>query len=121
MVVETPISPGLAGEDLLTVSVGGCLPPEAVSRRGKAPDVAVNGPLGAQFLVWEYATCDRRHLLGINPFDQPNVAESKTNTSRILADGHPRSPRPSGGPVQVYADPATLPEPPPWRGRCERW
>ena len=53
------------------------------------PDVAVNGPLGAQFLAWEYATAIAGRVLGINPFDQPNVTESKENTNRILADGLP--------------------------------
>jgi hypothetical protein len=76
---------------------------------GIAPDLAVNGPLGAQFLAWEYATAIAGHLIGINPFDQPNVAESKANTSRILTEGAPGS-RPAfqAGPVEVYADAATL-------------
>ena len=33
-------------------------------------------------MVWEYATAVAGWVLGINPFDQPNVAESKHNTSR---------------------------------------
>jgi glucose-6-phosphate isomerase len=44
----------------------------------------VTGPLGAQFLVWEYATAVAGKVLGINPFDQPNVTESKENTARYL-------------------------------------
>ena len=44
----------------------------------------VTGPLGAQFLVWEYATAIAGLLLGIDPFDQPNVAESKENTGALL-------------------------------------
>ena len=43
------------------------------ARRRRRPDVAVNGPLGAQFLAWEYATAVAGRVLGINPFDQPNV------------------------------------------------
>ncbi len=31
-------------------------------------------------------------MLGINPFDQPNVTESKDNTNRILAEGLPDEP-----------------------------
>jgi glucose-6-phosphate isomerase len=45
---------------------------------------SVSGSLGAQFLLWEYATAVAGRVLGINPFDQPNVAESKENTQRIL-------------------------------------
>lgn len=42
--------------------------------------------LGAEFFRWEVATAAAGALLGINPFDQPNVAESKENTSRLLAE-----------------------------------
>ncbi|MFN2624823.1 MAG: glucose-6-phosphate isomerase [Mycobacteriales bacterium] len=50
-----------------------------------ATGTGVTGPLGAQFLVWEYAVALAGRVLGINPFDQPNVAESKANTAEILA------------------------------------
>lgn len=40
--------------------------------------------LGAEFFRWEYATAVAGHLLGIQPFDQPNVQESKDNTNRVL-------------------------------------
>jgi len=40
--------------------------------------------LGNEFLQWEVATAAAGVLLGINPFDEPNVAESKANTARIL-------------------------------------
>lgn len=40
--------------------------------------------LGGEFFRWEYATAIAGHLLGIHPFDQPNVQESKDNTSRVL-------------------------------------
>ena len=40
--------------------------------------------LGAEFFRWELATAVAGHYLGIHPFDQPNVQESKDNTKRIL-------------------------------------
>lgn len=40
--------------------------------------------LGQEFLRWEIATATAGALLGINPFDQPNVQESKDNTKRLL-------------------------------------
>ena len=40
--------------------------------------------LGAEFFRWEFATAVAGHLLGIHPFDQPNVQESKDNTNRML-------------------------------------
>jgi glucose-6-phosphate isomerase len=40
--------------------------------------------LGAEFFVWEIATAVAGALMQINPFDQPNVQESKDNTNRLL-------------------------------------
>jgi glucose-6-phosphate isomerase/transaldolase/glucose-6-phosphate isomerase len=49
--------------------------------------VDVPGPmaLGAEFLRWEVATAVAGGLIGINPFDQPNVQESKDNTKVALS------------------------------------
>jgi transaldolase/glucose-6-phosphate isomerase len=41
--------------------------------------------LGRQFLLWEAATAVTGCLMRINPFDEPNVTESKNNTTAILA------------------------------------
>ena len=63
-------------------------------RRGRpqvaAPgdEVTVAGPLGAQFLLWEYATAIAGRLLGINPFDQPDVESAKI-AARGLLDATP--------------------------------
>jgi glucose-6-phosphate isomerase len=51
---------------------------------GRGPGLSVSGPLGAQFLLWEYATAVAGRVIGINPFDQPNVQESKDNTASLL-------------------------------------
>ncbi len=40
--------------------------------------------LGGEFLRWEIATAAAGAVLGIDPFDQPNVQESKDNTKRLL-------------------------------------
>jgi glucose-6-phosphate isomerase len=40
--------------------------------------------LGGEFFRWELATAVAAHILGINPFDEPSVAESKENTHRLL-------------------------------------
>jgi len=103
VVVEHPSAPGVLGEDVLTVTVGGALGPEAVPGGGTVPHVAVNGPLGAHFLAWEYATAVAGRILGINPFDQPNVTESKDNTKHILATGLPaETPAFTDGGVRVF-------------------
>ena len=40
--------------------------------------------LGQEFFRWEFATAVAGQVLGINPFDEPNVQESKDNTLRVL-------------------------------------
>jgi glucose-6-phosphate isomerase/transaldolase/glucose-6-phosphate isomerase len=45
--------------------------------------------LGAEFFRWEFATATVGAFLNVDPFDQPNVQESKDNTNRILASGDP--------------------------------
>ncbi|SFI35407.1 MULTISPECIES: glucose-6-phosphate isomerase [Microbacterium] len=47
-------------------------------------EVLVSGSLGAQFVVWEYATAIAGRVLGINPFDQPDVESAKTATRGML-------------------------------------
>ncbi|MBO0683929.1 MAG: bifunctional transaldolase/phosoglucose isomerase [Candidatus Dormibacteraeota bacterium] len=42
--------------------------------------------LGGEMLRWELATAVAGALLGIDPFNQPNVQESKDNTKRVLAE-----------------------------------
>jgi glucose-6-phosphate isomerase len=73
------------------------------------PSLGVTGPLGAQFIGWEYATAVAGRILGINPFDQPNVTESKENTQRILAAGLPdERPVATIGAIEVYGSGAVL-------------
>jgi glucose-6-phosphate isomerase len=105
VVVETPAAPGATGEDVLTVTLGGQLGPGWPSP-GVPAHLCVNGPLGAQFLAWETATAQAGRILGINPFDQPNVAESKENTSKILASGGATHPTPlfTEGAIEVHGE-----------------
>jgi glucose-6-phosphate isomerase len=103
VVVEAPDAPGATGSDVLSVSVGGALALGVVPGDVDRPQIAVNGPLGAQFLLWEFAVAIAGRVLGIDPFNQPNVTESKDNTQHILATGQPAE-QPSfvDGPVQVF-------------------
>ena len=48
--------------------------------------------IGGEFFRWEMATAIAGHVLGINPFDQPNVQEAKDATSAILASGSEEDP-----------------------------
>ena len=42
--------------------------------------------LGGEFLRWEIATAVAGSVMGLEPFHQPNVQESKDNTNRVLAE-----------------------------------
>ncbi len=57
--------------------------------------------LGAEFLRWEIATAAAGAILGVNPFDEPNVRESKDNTTAVLREylraGRLPEPAPAGG------------------------
>ncbi|MEO6413946.1 MAG: glucose-6-phosphate isomerase [Pedococcus sp.] len=66
-------------------------------------EVAVSGPLGAQLLLWEVATAAAGSLLGINPFDQPDV-ESAKKAARALLDkgiGAAEAPAATDGAVEI--------------------
>lgn len=43
-------------------------------------------PLGAAFYLWEWTTSLICYALGVNPFDQPNVASAKKATEVALTD-----------------------------------
>ena len=89
VVVEGPDAPGFtdAGADATTVAIG----PGIDSAR-----ISTSGPLGGQMLLWEFATAIAGRLLGINPFDQPDVEAAK-KAARALLDG------PAGGPAATPA------------------
>jgi glucose-6-phosphate isomerase len=113
-------SSGKQGKGLLPVLVEGVDAPGFVD---KAENVAsatlgdsdvseiriTSGPLGAQFLLWEWATAFLGWGIHVNPFDQPNVTESKENTARLLESAGTNGlevPAPlfTDGPIEVYGD-----------------
>lgn len=71
----------------------------------------IDAPLGAQMLLWEYATAVAGRIIGINPFDQPDVESAKA-AAREMLDGGGNTPEPvfTDGPVAVYASEGWLPE-----------
>jgi transaldolase/glucose-6-phosphate isomerase len=64
--------------------------------------------IGQEFFRWEMATATAGAVLGINPFDQPNVQESKKNTNHLLEEvgraGRFSEPDPNlrEGPLEFY-------------------
>ncbi|EIE98731.1 glucose-6-phosphate isomerase [Saccharomonospora glauca] len=99
VVVESPTAPGFAdaGPDATAVAVGPSVAGSAVS---------TTGSLGALFLLWEYAVAVAGRLLGINPFDQPDVEAAKKAARALLDNPHALSgteePTAVIGPVEVY-------------------
>jgi transaldolase/glucose-6-phosphate isomerase len=58
--------------------------------------------LGQEYFRWEFATAVVGAVLRINPFDQPNVAESKANTKAVLAKGGAPSPAASAAELERF-------------------
>ncbi len=105
VVLESAANTAGAAEDTVTVLTGSAGDDDTA-------DAVVSGPLGAQFLGWEYATAVAGRVIGINPFDQPNVTESKDNTNKLLDSGLPEvSPTVTLGAVEVYAQGSALGSP----------
>ncbi|WP_109508576.1 glucose-6-phosphate isomerase [Nocardioides speluncae] len=71
----------------------------------------IDAPLGAQLLLWEYATAVAGRVIGINPFDQPDVESAKA-AARSMLDGAGAAPSPdyTDGHVQIYASGDWLPD-----------
>ncbi len=85
---------GLWVEQLIAESTGkqgrGCVPvPTTEQERGDdrhviGVSIREPGGLGTEFFRFELAVAIAGHALSIDPFDEPNVAESKANTLRVL-------------------------------------
>ncbi|MFT4147446.1 MAG: glucose-6-phosphate isomerase [Micrococcaceae bacterium] len=74
----------------------------------KENEFAVAGTLGGQMALWEAATAIAGYLIGINPFDQPDVEAAKV-AARELLNADPSKvikPEPvlSDDAIEVYAD-----------------
>jgi transaldolase/glucose-6-phosphate isomerase len=69
--------------------------------------------LGGEFFRWEFATAVAGAVIGVNPFDQPNVQESKDNTKQLLEEYKVAGALPEDEPissdagVELYGDAAT--------------
>ncbi len=80
-------APDVYGDDRLFVALGDhdALAPLATAGQ-PVVHLPYGGPaqIGAEFFRWEFATSVAGYLLGIDPFDQPNVQEAKEATAEIL-------------------------------------
>ena len=91
----TSASFGLWIEQLIAESTGklgkGCVPvptcdvEEGSDRFELAVPIGEAHDLGEEFFRWEIATAVAGHAMAIDPFDEPNVTESKENTQQVLS------------------------------------
>ena len=70
--------------------------------------ITINDPIdvGAEFVRWEVATAIAGVVLGIDPFDQPNVEEAKQLTRDVLGRAERGEPMTSSVPAVPASDPA---------------
>jgi len=94
---ETPAAPAMYGEDRVFIHLRAADAPDVAAdahverlERAGHPIVRIDWPdryaLGAEFYRWEFATALAGAVLGVNPFDQPDVESAKVVTRRLAAD-----------------------------------
>jgi glucose-6-phosphate isomerase/transaldolase/glucose-6-phosphate isomerase len=82
--VEQLIAESLGKHGKGVVPVPTTEPEHGADRHEMTVALASPEDLGRAFMWWELATAAAGHALGVDPFDEPNVAESKANTKRVL-------------------------------------
>lgn len=93
--------------DSILISVGGVDVPEAQS--GWA--ATIDADLGAQMLLWEVAVVIAGRLIGINPFDQPDVESAKQAARELLSGGgEVPSPDASDDGIDIYGEGSAVAE-----------
>lgn len=119
-VVREPVGPPeVYGNDRLFVYMrleGDVQYDDAVTRLEKAGQPVVRlhlhdiYELGRQFFIWEMAVAITGYILGINPFDQPNVESAKALARKLVSDFtssgslHVKEPDLFAGDVLVYGN-----------------
>ncbi|HXF72884.1 MAG TPA: glucose-6-phosphate isomerase [Actinomycetota bacterium] len=90
--------PAVYGDDPLFVALGEATrsPILAWLERAGHPVERLEGEvrLGAEMFRWELATAVAGAVLGVNPFDQPDVQAAKDRTARVLAGEGDPAPEP---------------------------
>ena len=94
---ESPGPPEVYGDDRVFIHVRAAGAPDAATdalvdriQRAGHPIVRIEWPdryaLGAEFFRWEFATAIAGAVLGVNPFDQPDVEAAKVVTRRLAGE-----------------------------------
>jgi glucose-6-phosphate isomerase len=93
---EVAGAPSQYGEDRVFVRLRTVNDPDEGRRDGAVDKLSSGSPtvtidfaeptaLGAEFVRWEIATAVAGAILGVNPFDEPNVQSAKDATNALLA------------------------------------
>jgi len=106
VVAEGPTAPGFggsarpAGPDATTVALGTALGTDPADAQ-----LSTAGPLGGLFPLWQYAVAVAGRLLGVNPFEELDVATAEAATLALLAEPPGTEPAPSfvDGAIEVFA------------------
>lgn len=96
-VVAEPLAPELAAglDDLQVVRFVADASAHHLFRAARHEgEILVSASLGGAFMVWEFAVAVAGRLLGVNPFDQPDVEASK-EAARGLLDARPATQAPA--------------------------
>ena len=103
---------GLWAEQLLAESTGkhgkGLVPApgepaDGPDRQAQGLRIADEYELGQELFRWEFATAVAGSILGINPFDQPDVQAAKDKTTQILASGDDPLVEPASSLEELFA------------------
>jgi hypothetical protein len=103
---------GLWAEQLIAESTGkhgkGLVPAPGEPADGpdrQAQEVRLAGEyeLAQEFFRWEFAVAVAGSILGIDPFDQPDVQAAKDKTNEVLASGSEPDVSPHGSPDELFA------------------
>jgi len=86
------------GDDTIDLTALASAGHPTMSRRIDCPE-----DLGYEFYAWEVATATAGAILGINPFDQPNVQEAKDLAKAMLAQVAAHGSLPEGPSITVDA------------------
>jgi glucose-6-phosphate isomerase len=104
---------GLWAEQLIAESTGkqgkGLVPapgenPDGPDRQHAAVELRDRYDIGSEFFRWEFGVAVAGAVLGINPFDQPDVQAAKDKTNEVLATGGEPALEPEGSLDELLAD-----------------
>jgi transaldolase / glucose-6-phosphate isomerase len=111
-IAETEGRFGLWAEQLIAESTGkqgkGLVPapgesPDGSDRQAAQVQLSDQASIGAEFFRWEFAVAVAGSVLGINPFDQPDVQAAKDKTKEVLDSDSDPALEPEGSLEELLA------------------